>query len=41
VINPKAVQHSDDDLWSFVMLPDAGQVSTILSLFTSLLAGLL
>jgi hypothetical protein len=21
------VQHSDDDLWSFAMLPDAGQVS--------------
>jgi hypothetical protein len=28
-INPKAVQHSDDDLWSFAMLPDAGQVSSI------------
>jgi hypothetical protein len=27
MINLKAVQHSDDDPWSFVMLPDAGQVS--------------
>jgi hypothetical protein len=28
-INLKAVPHSDDDLWSFVMLPDARSVSTI------------
>jgi hypothetical protein len=26
-INPKVVQHNVDDLWSFTMLPDAGQVS--------------
>jgi hypothetical protein len=26
-INLKAVRHSDDDLWSFVMLPDAPPVS--------------
>jgi hypothetical protein len=39
-INPKAVQHNDNDLWSFAMLPDVGQVSTTLSSFTSLLAGL-
>jgi hypothetical protein len=30
-INLKAVPHSDDDLWSFVMLPDAQSVSTIFS----------
>jgi hypothetical protein len=28
-INLKAVPHSDDDLWSFVMLPDAQPVSTV------------
>jgi hypothetical protein len=32
-VNPKAVRHSDDDLWSFVMLPDADQVSTTLPPF--------
>jgi hypothetical protein len=32
VVNPKAVQNSDD-LWSFMMLPDAGQVSTVPSPF--------
>jgi hypothetical protein len=39
-INRKAVQYNDDDLWSFAMLPDASQVSTTLSSFTSLLTGL-
>jgi hypothetical protein len=29
-INLKAVPHSDDDLWSFLMLPDAQSVNTIL-----------
>jgi hypothetical protein len=38
VINPKVVQHNDDDLWLFAMLPDVGQLSTVLSPFTSLLA---
>jgi hypothetical protein len=33
-INLKAVPHNDDDLWSFVMLPGAGPVST--TLFCSL-----
>jgi hypothetical protein len=28
-ISVKAVQHSDDDLWSFVMLPDAPPVSKL------------
>jgi hypothetical protein len=28
-INLKVVLHSDDDLWSFVMLPDAQLVSTV------------
>jgi hypothetical protein len=28
-INLKSVPHSDDDLWSFVMLPDAQPVSTV------------
>jgi hypothetical protein len=38
-INLKAVPHSDDDLWSFVMLPDARPVSIIFSfLFGSCLA---
>jgi hypothetical protein len=32
VVNLKVVTHSDDDLWSFVMLPDAGLVSTVLPL---------
>jgi hypothetical protein len=27
-VNRKVVPHNDDDLWSFVMLPDAGPVST-------------
>jgi hypothetical protein len=27
-VNLKVVPHSDDDLWSFVMLPDTGPVST-------------
>jgi hypothetical protein len=30
-VNLKVVSHSDDDLWLFVMLPDAGPVSTIFS----------
>jgi hypothetical protein len=37
-VNPKAVQNSDDDLWSFAMLPDAGQMGFFPSpfaLFTS------
>jgi hypothetical protein len=29
-VNLKVVPHSDDDLWSFVMLPDAGPVSTVI-----------
>jgi hypothetical protein len=37
-INPMAVQHNDNDLWSFTMLLDAGQVSTVLSPFVSLVA---
>jgi hypothetical protein len=28
-INLKTVSHNNDDLWSFVMLPDAGSVSTV------------
>jgi hypothetical protein len=28
-INLKVVPHDDDDLWSFVMLPDAQPVSTV------------
>jgi hypothetical protein len=28
-ISLKSVPHSDDDLWSFVMLPDAEPVSTV------------
>jgi hypothetical protein len=32
-INLKVVPHNDDDLWSFVMLPDAGPVSTIFLLW--------
>jgi hypothetical protein len=36
-INLKAVPHSDDDLWSFVMLPDARSVSTIFFLVGSCL----
>jgi hypothetical protein len=31
-INLKSVPHSDDDLWSFVMLPDALPVSVLLLL---------
>jgi hypothetical protein len=30
-INLKAVPHNDDDLWSFVMLPDATPVSIVSS----------
>jgi hypothetical protein len=32
-VNPKAVWNSDDDLWSFAMLPSVGQVSVIPSPF--------
>jgi hypothetical protein len=28
VVNLKVVLHNEDDLWSFVMLPDAGPMST-------------
>jgi hypothetical protein len=39
VVNLKAVPHNDDDLWLFVMLPDAGPVSTAFPLlFCFLLA---
>jgi hypothetical protein len=31
-VNLKVVLHSGDDLWSFVMLPDVGPVSTIFPL---------
>jgi hypothetical protein len=37
-VNPKVVRNSDDDLWSFAMLPSAGQVSAVplpFSLFIS------
>jgi hypothetical protein len=33
VVNPKAVQNRDHDLWSFAMLPDASQVSNVPSPF--------
>jgi hypothetical protein len=36
VVNLKVVPHNDDDLWLFVMLPDAGPVNTTFpSLFGS------
>jgi hypothetical protein len=37
-VNPKAVQNSDDHLWSFAMLPDVDQVSTIPSPFAFLIS---